>query len=276
MVALGRRVCHRRLESHCASLSRRCPVQACGDPMAASFSCNRPLRSARSEVIWPRSEHGLTSSRLLRPAAGQPVALARAPSPSPAVLAAVKGFLALAARHRPKEDGWVSTPRRPCSATAAAPAARGIGERLRFYRDAAEHACPGRQGKSVPLNQPVPAGDLQFACLRAGALVGALRDRRYGAFASCAIAEGLPVRGVLVAGTTFDVGHSAAGRGAEPVTLTELDLHRLPADSAGFPDWILLGNAATSGAVDGHDAERAGDREFGAAPLALDGVERLP
>ncbi|MGY3684094.1 hypothetical protein ACVWXU_007717 [Streptomyces sp. TE33382] len=155
---------------------------------------------------------------LLRPATGQPVALARAPASGPAVLAAVDRFLAAAAGHRLQEDRWGTAPGRPCATAPAAPAARGIGEGLRFHRDAAEHACPGRQGKPVPLDQPVPPGDLQFACLRAGALVGALRVRRRGAFAGGAIAEALPVSGVLLAGTTFDAGHSAAGRGTEPAT----------------------------------------------------------
>lgn len=128
------------------------------------------------------------------------------------------------------------------------------------------HVLEGRGSPS--LYHPVPAGDLQFACLRAGTSVGALKVRRQEAFASCAIAEGQPVRCVPLEGTTFDVGHSAAGRGTEPVTLPELDLHRLPTDSAGFHDVMFLGNAATSRAVDGHDAERAGNREFRAVPLA--------
>ena len=60
------------------------------------------------------------------------------------------------------------------------------------------------------------------------------------------------------------------------MTLTELDLHRLPADSAGFHDWMLKRDAASSRAVAGQDTERAGHREIGAALLALDGVECLP
>lgn len=220
-------------------------------------SAARPSSAAQSSRGTTGNTRASTSAGSSRPCGGQSVSGTGRRTPA-------------------REDRWVSAPRRPCAATATAPSARGIGERLRFYRDAAEHACPGRQRKPVPLDQSVPAGDLQFACLRAGAFVGALRGRRHGAFASGAIAEGLPVSGVLLAGTTFDVGHSAAARGTEPVTLTELDLHRLTTDSAGFHDLMLLGNAATSRAVTGHDAERAGDLEFGAASLALDGVERLP